>query len=412
MRERMKPLVFHLGVTLLLFFLIYQQWFLYRRAIDYVSGRGWTPGVKHSVVFGVRFFFILMLLPYLYRLFLGRPSFISSPWFIYGVFYPFGIWSLGSVVIFLFLFLAVPLRRLKAKLSYQRMLPRVQNRGSELEAPGFSRRAFMTKAVGFSATAPFLVSTYGVVYARTAFEVVKVDMPITSLPRELIGFRIVQLSDIHAGPFITEQHMVKIVTEANRLSPDLIVVTGDIIHSSKDFIPSCMRALSRLRARYGIYACMGNHEYLVDPDTVRRAVEAIGIRMLINEGRILTIGKSKLNLSGIDDLGYGAPDLRGALEGLDPAAPTLLLSHRPEAFPSAARHGVNFILSGHYHGGQVKVKAFGVSFTPVRLLTKYIEGTFRIGTSRLYVSRGLGTTGTPVRLGSRPELTLFRLVGA
>jgi len=408
----MKFLAFHLGVPVFLFFLIYQQWFLYRRAIDYISGRPWTPGVKHAVIFGVRCFFMLMLVPYLYRLIVGRPSSISSPLFNYGILYPFGIWSLGSVIIFLFLFLAVPFRRLKAKLFHRRMLPEEQIRGGGLEAPGTSRRAFLTKAVGFTATAPFLLSTYGVVYARTAFEVVKLDMPIASLPKDLAGFRIVQLSDLHAGPFITERQMVRIVTEANRLSPDLIVVTGDIIHSSKDYIPSCVRALSRLRARHGIYACMGNHEYLVDPDVVRRAVEAIGIRMLINEGRILKVGESKFNLSGIDDLGYGVPDLRAALEGLDPAAPTLLLSHRPEAFPSAARQGINLTLSGHYHGGQVKVKAFGIPFTPVRLLTKYVEGTFRIGTSRLYVSRGLGTTGTPVRLGSRPELTLFRLVRA
>jgi predicted MPP superfamily phosphohydrolase len=277
---------------------------------------------------------------------------------------------------------------------------------------GFSRRAFLTKAVGFTATAPFLVSTYGVVYARSAFEIVNIDMPIASLPKEMVGFRIAQLSDLHAGPFISERQMVKIVTEANRLSPDLIVVTGDIIHSSKDYIPPCMRALSGLRANHGIFACMGNHEYWVDPDTIRRAVEAIGIKMLINEGRILGIGESRLNLSGIDDLRHGVPDLRAALEGLDPAAPTLLLSHRPEAFPAAARHGVDLTLSGHYHGGQVKVKAFGIPLTPVRLLTKYVEGPFRIGTSRLYVSRGLGTTGTPVRLGSRPELTLIRLVRA
>ena len=114
-------------------------------------------------------------------------------------------------------------------------------------------------------------------------------------------------------------------------------------------------------------------------------------------------------MAGIDDLHSGQPDLAGALRGLDATLPTILLSHRPEIFPLAAAHGVPLTLSGHYHGGQIKLGLPGLNLSLAQLLTPYPEGLYRIKDSHLYVSRGVGTTFTPIRLNSRPEVTLFRL---
>ncbi len=377
-----------------------------------MRSRTWPPTIKRPVMVGVSVFFLWMLVPYIYRLVFGRPAGFSSPWFTYGILYPFGIWSLGSFFTFLFLILTAPIRWLSKKLLLSREAARPPTAGTTAEKPAFSRRMFLRWAVGGTTAAPLLLTTYGTVYARTAFETVEIDVPVRSLPEELIGFRIVQISDLHAGPFTPERQIVKFVVKANSLSPDLAVVTGDIVHSSKDYILPCMRALSGLRAKYGVFACQGNHEYWVGAEEVRQGVESIGIKMLINEGSVLSVGGRSLNLAALDDIRTGMPDLNKALAGLDPAAPTLLLSHRPEAFPHAARRGVDLTLSGHWHGGQVKVKVFGIPFSPIRLLTRYLEGAFQIGQSRLYVTRGLGTTGAPIRLGSRPELTLIRLTRA
>ncbi|MFQ5913513.1 MAG: metallophosphoesterase [Nitrospinota bacterium] len=406
----MGHLSFHLVFYGLICILVYSQWYLFRKAKNFVHGRRWPPRIKRSAMFALGGFFALMLVPYLYRLSLGRPPAIHSAWFTYGILYPFGIWSLGSFLTFLCLLPMTRIRPLLAACSGRFSRLRASKKEPDPKETVFNRRAFLRWALGGTTAAPLLLTTYGTVYARTAFETVAIDMPVRDFPGPLAGFRIVQITDLHVGPFTSERQTVKIVTKANALAPDLVVITGDLVHSSQDYIPPCVRALSRLRARYGVFACQGNHEYWVGAEEVRRAVEAAGIRMLVNEGLTLPVRRGRINLAAVDDTRVGAPDLNRALTDLDPSAPTLLLSHRPEMFPYAARRGVDLTLSGHYHGGQIKVRILGVPFTPVRLFTRYVEGAFRIGHSRLYVSRGLGTTGTPVRLGSRPELTLIRLV--
>jgi predicted MPP superfamily phosphohydrolase len=239
--------------------------------------------------------------------------------------------------------------------------------------------------------------------------VIERPIPLPGLPSPLDGFTLVQITDLHAGPFMREKDIQGYVRRANALRPDLVVLTGDLVHSSPRFIDPCVRALSDLRARLGVFACLGNHEYWVGVEAVRSALEGAGILLLVNEGRVLRVGGYPLNLAALDDLRFGRPNFELALSGLEPGAPTLLLSHRPEVFPEAARRGVGLTLAGHYHGGQIQFRVLGLSITPARLFTPYVEGLFRLGGSLLYVSRGLGTTGTPVRIGARPELTVIRL---
>ena len=131
---------------------------------------------------------------------------------------------------------------------------------------------------------------------------------------------------------------------------------------------------------------------------------------LLNAHRVIQTERGALAVAGIDDLRSGYPDLTGALRGLDATIPTILLSHRPEIFPLAASHGIPLTLSGHYHGGQIKLGLPGLNLSLPYLLTPHPEGLYRIKDSHLYVSRGIGTTFTPIRLNARPEVTLLHLI--
>jgi hypothetical protein len=176
------------------------------------------------------------------------------------------------------------------------------------------------------------------------------------------------------------------------------------------FLPGCVEELARIRARYGAFATLGNHEHWWGrPREIQAIFERHGITLLNNAHRVIQAKPGAFAVAGIDDLRTGDPDLEAALRGLDPAIPTLLLSHRPEIFPQAAERGIPLTLAGHWHGGQVKLRLPGGDFSIAHMRTPYPEGLYRINASRLYVSRGIGTTATPVRLNAPPEVTLFRL---
>ncbi|MDP6618766.1 MAG: metallophosphoesterase, partial [Nitrospinota bacterium] len=325
-----------LTLNALLCVALFIQLYLFLRARRFIrSRRNLSPGQQRAAIMATAVFFGLMSLPYLIRLLLGRPSAISSPWFTYGVLYPFGVWSVGSMFLVFFLVFASPIRWIASRVAggFKPFSP--PPRDPARTGPSLSRRSFLRRAVGATAAAPLLLSAYGTVHTRTDYETVDMDMPIGGLPPALLGLRVVQISDLHSGPFTTERQIAGIVSRTNLLRPDLVMITGDIVHSARDDIAPCMRALSLLRARCGVFACQGNHEYWVGPEAVRRGAERAGIRMLVNEGRVLSINGVSLNIAAVDDLRLGNPDLRRALAGLDPSAPTLLLSHRPDLFPAA-----------------------------------------------------------------------------
>jgi len=195
------------------------------------------------------------------------------------------------------------------------------------------------------------------------------------------------------------------------LEPDLFVLTGDYVSNSISFLPGCLEEMSRVEARYGTFATLGNHEHWVaSPDRLRSVFRQHGVPLLYNAHRVVRTARGSFAVAGIDDMRIGNDDLDAALKGLDPSTPTILLSHRPEIFPEAAAQGIALTLSGHYHGGQIQLSLPGGAKTSLaHLRTPYPEGLYRIGESRLYVSRGIGTTFTPVRLGARPEITVINL---
>jgi predicted MPP superfamily phosphohydrolase len=196
----------------------------------------------------------------------------------------------------------------------------------------------------------------------------------------------------------------------NSLQPDLFVLTGDFISNSMYFLYGCAEQMARVRSRYGTFAVLGNHEHWYgNPREVEAVFRAQQISLLNNAHRVIQTDQGPFAVAGIDDLGSGQSDLGAALQGLTPSIPTLLLSHHPEIFPQAARHGVPLTLAGHWHGGQIRVSLPGIEVSVAHLLSPYPEGLYRLNASHLYVTRGIGTAWTPIRLNASPEVVLLTL---
>jgi uncharacterized protein len=316
-------------------------------------------------------------------------------------FYTPAVWSFGSIFSALLLLISQVLGwlgRMAAK-AYRHLAgnyhPKEMNPG---------RRLFLKTGVGGLAAAPFLLSGYGAAYACRNHIVEELTLPFGC------PLRVVQLTDIHAGIFMTRDMMRRYVDQVIALKPELFVLTGDYISNSAVFFPGFVEEMARVRAPLGTFATLGNHEHWCEgPVYYGDIFKKHGIHLLQNEHRLIRTGQGDFTVAGIDDLRFGKPNLGAALRGRDPALPTLLLSHRPEIFPEAARYGIPLTLSGHYHGGQVKLRLPGGDLSLAHLRTPYPEGLYRIVASHLYVSRGIGTTFTPVRLNAPPEVTLFQL---
>jgi predicted MPP superfamily phosphohydrolase len=172
----------------------------------------------------------------------------------------------------------------------------------------------------------------------------------------------------------------------------------------------CLRALAALRAGAGVYGCLGNHEVFAGGEEhAERVGASFGLRFLRHAAAPLRFGNATLNLAGVDYQRTGRPYLRGAEELIVPGAVNLLLSHNPDVFPVAAGQGYALTVSGHTHGGQVRVEILGGDLNVARFYTPFVDGVYRQGAASLFVSRGLGTIGVPTRLGAPPEVALLRL---
>jgi predicted MPP superfamily phosphohydrolase len=241
--------------------------------------------------------------------------------------------------------------------------------------------------------------------ALAAPHVVEHEVVVDRLPAALDGLRVVQLTDLHCGPFVSEQRVAGWVERANALRGDLVALTGDFIAWGGGYVKAVARALGGLRAPRGVFACMGNHDYFGSGAGERlvAALEAQGIEVLRNRSRALAGG---LTVAGVDDAWSRRFDLRRALDGA--GGFTLLLCHDPAAFPRIAAARVPFTLSGHTHAGQFAVP--GVArWNLAALITRYSAGLYREADSALYVSSGLGTTGPPLRIGTRAEIAVLTL---
>jgi len=240
-------------------------------------------------------------------------------------------------------------------------------------------------------------------------EVTETDIWLRRLPRAFDGLRIVQLTDLHHSLFTPLEDIQRAVYLVNLLRPDLIAVTGDYVTLSPTYIWPMARALGKLRARLGMFAVLGNHDFQVDAGEITRALRAQRFRVLRNSHFALRAGSARLWLVGVDDLWWGADDLAAALRSVPAREPKILLCHNPMGVRQAAAHGVDFVLSGHTHGGQIRLPVVGSVYGRAKLGERFVEGWNRLDGTQIYVSRGIGKVLLPVRLGCPPEIACLRL---
>jgi uncharacterized protein len=316
------------------------------------------------------------------------------------------------------------------------------------------RRAFLR--AGWGMLAAMAASGLGYYYALDLepgwLEVTRHTIRLPRWPASLDGLTVAQISDVHTGPNVPIQSVRRAVQAVNRLSPDLVVLTGDFVSHSADYSAACAQELAGLRARYGLYAVLGNHDIWTDADQVAAHLARAGILVLRDASRPIVVAGTRLWLVGIEDSGYtgmsGIPigELRARwraitaegtpradwlgdslaefralwgkqvaaaarlLREIPPLEPRLLLVHNPDFNEILPRLSIDLALCGHTHGGQVRLPFLGAPFIPSCMGQKYAGGLAQGPLSPVYVNRGLGVTNPPVRFLCRPEVTLLKLL--
>jgi predicted MPP superfamily phosphohydrolase len=283
-----------------------------------------------------------------------------------------------------------------------------------------SRRQFLERAAVVASATPFVAAGYGLLRGRLDVEVTRQRIRLPRLPRAFEGFRIVQLSDFHISPFMTAEQIRRCAEIANELRPDLIALTGDFLTWDAGAQGEVVQALAPLRAPYGVFGCLGNHEvYTKTEESITRLLGSAGVRVLRHETAAIRSQGESLNLIGVDFQGcHECPTFpqEDYLRGVEPLVLTdrvnILLSHNPESFDRAAQLGIDLSLAGHTHGGQLALEFVRRGLNLSRLGYSYTRGWYEKGGGQLYVNRGIGTIGFPIRVGAPPEITVCELARA
>jgi len=271
------------------------------------------------------------------------------------------------------------------------------------------RRHFLRQvAVGVSAT-PFVAAAYGLLYSRIDVEVTHPRIRLTRLPKAFEGFRIAQLSDIHISPFMTAAEIRRCVAMTNEQKPDLIVMTGDYLSWDTTWQAEVVEALAGLRAPNGVFGSLGNHESITHTEeSITRLFAAQGIHILRQERASIQLNGETIHLIGVDD---SQSDDSWIDHLVMPDTVNILLTHVPvpDTLDLAVKYGFDLVLAGDSHGGQLSLNFLKHRISYYGLLTPYVSGLYEKSGGQLYVNRGIGTTLVPIRLGARPEITVFEL---
>jgi uncharacterized protein len=272
------------------------------------------------------------------------------------------------------------------------------------------RQALARLFGGAAALVGASASAFGVASALSPVGVQRVRVVLDRLGRARSGYRIVQISDVHVGPTIGKGFIEDVVARINALQPDLVAITGDLVDGSVEELAAHVAPLAKLSAKDGVYFVTGNHEYYSGADAWIAHLGTLGVRVLRNE-HVRVGGDDGFDLAGIDDAsshgnGHG-PDLVRALAGRDASRACVLLAHQPKGIDRADALGVDLQLSGHTHGGQMVPWNF-----LVRLQQPFVAGLHKLARAQIYVSRGTGYWGPPMRVGAPAEITEIELVSA
>lgn len=271
------------------------------------------------------------------------------------------------------------------------------------------RRVLLNAARVATFSAPVVLTGFAFV-RRNDLRLQEVDIAVPGLSKDLEGLRLVQLSDIHMSPFLSETDLARAVDMANETKAHVALVTGDLISVRGDPLDVCLRQLARLKTDAGTLGCLGNHEiHAASSDYTTERGARLGIDFLRGRARILKFGNAPLNFGGVDYQRFGYPYLVRTAGLVQPGMPNILLSHNPDVFPVAARQGWNITLGGHTHGGQVNFEILSTNVNIMRFYTPYVYGSYSREGSSIFVTRGIGTVGIPARIGAPPEVALIRL---
>lgn len=256
---------------------------------------------------------------------------------------------------------------------------------------------------------------HGYTGGQRAVHLSHLSLPLLNWPVALHGLKIVHLSDLHIGPNLTTQELLSYVQMANQQNPDIICITGDLLDSNPAYIPDYFPLLNKLHARYGVFACLGNHDHYAGAPAIHAGLsQHTQITLLLDETARVEVNGHVVHIIGLDDRGKDwargldeVPLLAELYNRLSPHAPSILLSHRPDLFPQAATLGITLTLSGHTHGGQFALPGWSGRLNLARFITNFSRGLYKRDRSWLYVNRGLGVTGQKVRLFTPRDIAII-----
>lgn len=273
---------------------------------------------------------------------------------------------------------------------------------------GLTRRQFVKGLAAAGVAGVAGAGVYGGLFEPYNYELTETDVFISDLPEGFEGFRIAQVSDVHHSSIVPADEVRRVVELANSARADLVALTGDYTTASRGYVEPAAEILGGLSAPHGVWAVLGNHDHHTDPQLTRAALKRRGVNLIDNANTRLRRGGDELQLAGVGDWSWNDNDWGRTFAGVDRGRPTVLLSHQPLVLDLPETEGVSLILSGHTHGGQVSLPIVGA---PVGHMNefKYLRGRFSRGETQLYVTRGTGTIGLPVRFGARPEIAVLRL---
>jgi predicted MPP superfamily phosphohydrolase len=294
-----------------------------------------------------------------------------------------------------------------------RRSPRPVDPVDPVDPPPIDRRMFLARTGAVAAgVAAVGVTGVGVTSALGAPHVVRVPVRLARLDRAFTGFRIAVVSDIHLGPLLGRAHTERIVRMINETEPDLIAVVGDLVDGTVEELGAAAEPLQDLQSREGAFFVTGNHEYFVgDTASWMRELERFGLDVLRNENTRIRRGGAAFDLAGVNDIAGASrddpPDFDRALGNITAGGPMILLAHQPVQVTEAAARGVDLQLSGHTHGGQMWPFHYVVDGAQPSL-----AGLSQVENTQLYVTRGAGFWGPPVRVGAPPDISVLTLVGS
>lgn len=326
----------------------------------------------------------------------------ESGWFAW----PGYLWFAVVVYLFLILLVLEPVR-----LALRRWVKATPSDAPDVPVTdAVNRRVFLarTTAVAAGAASVGLVG-FGTATALGPQDLLRVPVRLRRLDPAFSGFRIAVVSDIHLGPLLGRSHTERIVRMINETEPDLVAIVGDLVDGTVEQLGPAAEPLQDLVSREGSFFVTGNHEYFVDDTLAWLAeLERFGVQPLHNENTAVRRGSAIFNLAGVNDLSGAKksdpPDFDRALAGREPSAPTVLLAHQPVQVEQAVARGVDLQLSGHTHGGQMWPFHY-----IVRAVQPSLAGLSTVADTQLYITRGAGFWGPPVRIGAPPDITVLTL---